>query len=462
MNAIFNNLVSALTFSRKFFGLFSLSLFFGSVVNDFSLLVRTSEEFPNLGVAAIQPESIFRQDTRISSCLDQVANTPHLTDTNREMELSAMGIDAEEPNCLHVNFFVDSAGWIHFRLDVLFYQTENLKLDVRIEDTSGTVIFEGNNLLDTTMVSLNVCEYIFESLRAFVSSPGKNSCWSEMTFKAGSPKINGESLNVWCSDYILSDITAYLNLIGGKRADLICHEDAIETQYVVDWVGFPKSAHCTNDTIEIRYREFEAFGQFNLRGHAFDTLVVFRLPELTDSNLICPQQSIVYSDNVSDFKGPSLEVGSPVIDTTIINLIDVEMVDGDLSFTAKDLSDCGIQINMEQEKLVEGCSEEYEVGVNIQQICLTDSTTIFTGRCEFRVSLLDTLSSLMAIPQCIIAGPVESGDTVETKECNYDLEVKVNVTDPGGLKATALGVTSGIFGYVGKRVNRSGRRRAHR
>ena len=78
--------------------------------------------------------------------------------------------------------------------------------------------------------------------------------------------------------------------------------------FVADWID-ARDCVLGDDTAKIIYREFEAFDKNGKRGSAFDTIYVWRLPQITVNNIYCAEKDTVYC-GVGNSPGPFMVVDS--------------------------------------------------------------------------------------------------------------------------------------------------------
>ena len=149
----------------------------------------------------------------------------------------------------------------------------------------------------------------------------------------------------------------------------------VKANFVADWVD-PYDCVLGSDTAKIIYREFEAFGKDGKRGSAFDTIYVWRLPQLTPNNIYCAERDTVYC-GVGDSPGPFMVVDSinpwtgmatGFCDT--LPFLNITSVDGVLECTPASFDPkCGIAVHVDKWKFEDHCSPQYKVTVEVKQTC---------------------------------------------------------------------------------------------
>jgi len=329
------------------------------------------------------------------------------------------------PNCRDINASLDASGHLNLRLKDLLGNAISCAagVEVIVQNDFGASVFGPRFITAGDVMDFDACSYRGRKLKEIISSD-HGTCWSEISVEQNNiPVLSGESHDAWCFDSIVSDPNAYLDFIGGKSAKVPCQAEVIEAQFVADWVQFPAGDTCGNDTVKIIYREFEAFDKLGRRGSVTDTIVVFRLPHLTNESIFCLESSTIYCDDATGFLGPTAILGNNNLGSTEIQLIDLVNNNGELEFQAADLGDkCGIQVQVDQWKLSGDCEEQYKVVVDLKQSCpggptnvaLAPGATLAVGgppippnvwvpltadytywRCEFWVTVLDTLAPVV-------------------------------------------------------------------
>ena len=327
------------------------------------------------------------------------------------------------PNCTDINWSIDTLGWLDVNMSYVVTNEVASALSLRVEDSIGTIIFEADNLNDSSIVSIQICDYLSEGLFAFISN-AEGSCRSHWTFKKSSRLfLPGSSVDLWCLDQVIPSPQVYQDMFGVKKVDQICSDDSLEATFVADWVTPFRIDSCRNDTVKVIYREFEVCNEFGRRNFIHDTLVVFGIPNLMDENINCPDQVELKLGELKDFEGPKIELGNEIIDTMIFDLLTVSAVEDELQFTSKSFDPrCGLYINGESVKISNGCNQEYLVSLDLLQICPKDSTVIFSTSCEFTAIVVDTSSSAVVHPTCFLQNQIANSDTFEIEDCTMDLE----------------------------------------
>ena len=238
---------------------------------------------------------------------------------------------------------------------------------ITLENPFGGVLAYVVGADATTIIRLAACSYVGRELK-LVASNANGSCWSKITFKqSNGPIIVGRAITVYCNDPLVEG-----GHIDGlpPLAALPCTGD-VPASYVADWV---EVFDCVLglDTAKIIYRMYEAYDKFGTRGIGSDTIVVFRLPQITATNTYCVERDTTYCGAFAgEYFGPYMVVptfpGSLDCDT-------IYFVDPD--GTAADIDPkCGLAIAVSREPFGEGCISVIKYVVELKQTCYGTPST---------------------------------------------------------------------------------------
>ncbi len=345
---------------------------------------------------------------------------------------------AQGPNCGALNASVDVDGYAFFEVNEFVTNCGTVAEPVALTITNGfggLVRFYVNgggpytsadvNCADE--ISLYVCDLISQELKLNVSN-ASGACWSRLTFKqSNGPIVLCEDYYLWCldpqvSDYGLFIDWAYGNMDGEydpredyKTAYIPCFGE-VRADFVADWVD-PHDCVLGDDTAKVIYREFEAFDKEGRRGSCFDTIYVWRLPEITSNNIYCAERDTVYCGVGSD--GPYMTVPEidketgAMIGCDTLYFLDIDTEDGMLVFEPNVFdSKCGVQIHVDAWKFEDHCNPQYKVDIEVKQTCFGmqqmscfvadaalgpgfpnafDSIGVGYWRCSFWITDLDTV-----------------------------------------------------------------------
>ena len=294
--------------------------------------------------------------------------------------LSNLSVYAQGPNCTDINAsvgFDDTA-----RVQVMEFVTNAASLgpiDVEILGSYGQRIFYQTGMVGSDVIALHACPYLGQQLKLNVSSAG--ACWSYLTFKQGNgPIVDGRTKTVWCLDPLVQG--GHIHGVP-PTAMIPCRSDE-EATFVADWVDakFCDDAALgtiDNDTAKIIYREYEAFNKDGTRGSGFDTIIVLRLPQITEENSFCPEKDTVYCGTGGKL-GPYMISGyefdfgaGPIACYDAISFVESKFnpTTGLLEFYPAEFDPkCGISVHVDAWKLDGGyCQQQYKVNVEIKQSC---------------------------------------------------------------------------------------------
>ncbi|MDH3651122.1 MAG: hypothetical protein OEQ53_15650, partial [Saprospiraceae bacterium] len=235
------------------------------------------------------------------------------------------------------------------------------------------------------VITLNACNLLTQELKLNVSNGG-GACWAPLTFKqSNGPILECAPYWLWCLDPQVGDYGLFIDwAYGDQDGEYEPHEDykeayipcfgTVRADFVADWVD-PHDCVLGDDTAKVIYREFEAFDKEGRRGSCFDTIYVWRLPQITFENIYCAERDTVYCGAGSD--GPFMLVPEvdkytgmqgPGCDT--LYFLDIDTEDGMLVFEPQSFdSKCGIQVHVDAWKFEDHCNPQYKVDIEVKQTC---------------------------------------------------------------------------------------------
>jgi len=355
---------------------------------------------------------------------------------------TASGMWAQGPNCGALNASVDVDGYAFFEVNEFVTNCGTVAEPVTLTITNGfggLVGFYVNgggpytsadvNCVDE--ISLYVCDLISQELKLNVSNAG-GACWAALTFKqSNGPLITCYPYWLWCLDPQVSDPYLFIDWAYGDgdgtyepdvdyKDDVVipCVGDGLRADFVADWVD-PHDCVLGDDTAKVIYREFEAFDKEGRRGSCFDTIYVWRLPQITPDNIYCSERDTVYCGVGS--AGPYMVV--PELDKytgmatgcDTLYFLDIDTEDGMLVFEPNVFdSKCGVQVHVDAWKFEDHCNPQYKVDIEVKQTCygmpstcVVDPIAMGPGtanafeeispgywRCSFWITDLDTVPPL--------------------------------------------------------------------
>jgi hypothetical protein len=212
------------------------------------------------------------------------------------------------PNCTNINAALDENGNVN--VDVQEFVT-NCTDALAAGNFSYTVYNQFNGIVAhqniancDDPISFSACGALGRTYKVKFTNP-LGSCWSDLTFKqSNGPLLMGNTYHLYCLEEEVGDIGLYLDRFYGDNDDVyepsVDHKNAYipcfdptAADFVADWVD-PFPCDIGVDTAKIIYREFEAYDKNGNRGYVFDTIYVYRLPELTDMNVYCAERDTAY------------------------------------------------------------------------------------------------------------------------------------------------------------------------
>ncbi len=351
------------------------------------------------------------------------------------------------PNCTHINASVGSDDTARVLVRELVTNADAIRaqgdsLTIEIKGSYGQRILYMEDVGADYEITMYACPYIGRQLTVNVSitGGGNGACWSYLTFKQyNAPEIVGASYNVYCLDPAVTltpDDEDYPLPI--PLAMIPCQNQDEEAEFVADWLAYVNNS-CeaigteAEDTVKVILREFEAFSKDGHRGVGYDTIVVFRLPEITRANTYCAPRDTIYCED--DKVGPFMVVND-------LRPTGAETAANDFCDTICFISDyidpkCGISVHVEVADFADhGCMEQTRYTVEIKQSCYG---ALANGNC----AVPDDMSNGLT------AGPVPGYWTCEfwvidldtvPPEVTCDLDAKAN---PDLIHADTLYVPAG-------------------
>ncbi|MDH3651249.1 MAG: hypothetical protein OEQ53_16300, partial [Saprospiraceae bacterium] len=233
-------------------------------------------------------------------------------------------------------------------------------LVVTVKNPYGGIMEVMSGADATTEIRIAACSYIGRTLTLNVSNNG-GSCWSNITFKQGNaPVIIGRSDTVFCHDPLVQ--SGHINGMP-PMAMIPCLPNDTAT-FVADWVD-PEECVLGQDLAKTIYREYEAIGKDGARGSGFDTIYVFRLPEITPDNTYCVEKDTTYCGALLGSRfGPYMLAENP--STMMCDTIYFLNPDG----TAAEIdAKCGLSVGVKVDKFENKCESLAKYTVLLKQSC---------------------------------------------------------------------------------------------
>ena len=293
---------------------------------------------------------------------------------------------AASPNCTDVNASLRADGTISVMISEFVTNCATTgTVDYVVYNQFGGVVLTGSGSC-TTPISFYACGAIGREYKVNFSN-GLGVCWSKLTFKQSFGPVVGDTTKYfYCLDERATDVGLYLDYVYGnkngkyepsidiKYGSIPCF-GRVPTQFVADWV-IPYECVLGEDTAKVILREFEAFDKNGIRGSAYDTIYVMRLPEITDNNIYCAEKDTLYCGEggigpymVVDSLDPWTGLPTGFCDT-IPFLEFGQDANGKLTvdpvlFDPK----CGITVHADAWEFEDHCSPQYKVTLEIKQSC---------------------------------------------------------------------------------------------
>ena len=293
---------------------------------------------------------------------------------------------AQGPNCTDINASLQADGYVEVLVGEFVTNCDDAEpVDVTVYNQYGGLVQYLPDAACDDVVEFYACNAIGQTYKVSVSN-SDGTCWSELTFKqSNGPLLEGNTYYLYCLEEEVGDVYAYLDRFYGNydgthtydeypEADIPCFGTEY-AQFVADWVD-PYPCVLGEDTAKIIYREFEAFDKNGNRGSTFDTIYVWRLPQITVNNIYCAEKDTLYC-GVSAGYGPYIVVdgidsltGMPNGECDTLCLVTTELVDGELDIVAKQFDPkCGITLHVDAWKFEDHCSPQWKVTLELKQDC---------------------------------------------------------------------------------------------
>ncbi len=313
----------------------------------------------------------------------------------------AVGLQAQVgPNCTNINASIDEDGYATILVSEFVTNCADAEpVDYVVHNQYGGVVTSATGAACDDEISIYACNALGQTYKINVSN-AYGACWTELTFKqSNGPIIPGNTYYLYCLEEEVSDVGLYLDRFYGDNDDkyepyevggpdyktgyIPCRGNQ-PVEFIADWVD-PHECVLGDDTAKVIYREFEAFDKEGRRGSAFDTIYVWRLPELTADNIYCAEKDTVYCGE-GDSPGPYMVVpqidsttGLPTGECDTLPFLSIKTEGGKLvcepnTFDPK----CGIAISVNKWEFEDICSPQYKVQIEIKQSCYGAAQTACT------------------------------------------------------------------------------------
>lgn len=196
-------------------------------------------------------------------------------------------IQGYQLNCRNISTSPDQNGLIDFRLDEIVPGANCIvEHELTLESESGQIIAHLQNLIASSEISFSACDLTGSEVKAIVRNRDGQTCWSRIRIDEAT-QVQLEScrkMSLWCFSKAVGDISAYEETYGKPLALRPCL-GVQPSIFVADWIN--TDFECTNDTLKVIFREYEAFDKNGHRANTFDTLIIFRSPRIDISNTFC-------------------------------------------------------------------------------------------------------------------------------------------------------------------------------
>ncbi|WP_236978502.1 T9SS type A sorting domain-containing protein [Membranihabitans maritimus] len=276
---------------------------------------------------------------------------------------------SQGPNCEEFIPGIDYDGNSFFYVHEFLSNEPELPVRLTIRNNGQEIVHESQHYNYDDIVSFNICPYLQDSLQFRVEN---DESYCESKIYVGippKPYMNGRYTTVFCSDSIVKNEQP----IDSIYPDVIfaCGVEPKVT-FSSDWVDKYDCEDYDNDTLKVIYREFEGFDKYKRRFATQDTIVVLKVPEITDSQFICAENDTLFCGKADDF-GPKFFYENPITgENDTISMVDVTIGSNKiLEFNATSyLEECGIQYSVQSE-LIDNtkCEKRYRVEVEFSQNC---------------------------------------------------------------------------------------------
>ncbi len=343
------------------------------------------------------------------------------------------------PNCRDINVSVDAFGLGTFAPeDLITNVTAGFdSVDLQLRNSLDHTVWGPERVAIIDQVEITACKYIDRSLKAFVSTDF-GGCWSQLTFKKDAgPVIEGRTFNVYCYDSLAKMPDAPPTVIN------VCDPSSVLPQYVADWIYPYECVQGIQDTAKLILREWELYDKDGHRSTGFDTIVVYKIPQIVTNNIYCGEGDTIYCSNLDSLVGPyisipeiPLDVGGTCLDIPLIDFSDADE-DGVLEITRVVFDEkCGLDIHVDTERFDVDCEIQYRITIDVKQSCYGAAQTscsvpvpagtspnvmenVVPGywRCVFWIRDLDTLPpTLHCKDPVLFSGEFDLANWVDTTE----------------------------------------------
>ncbi|NND04936.1 MAG: T9SS type A sorting domain-containing protein [Saprospiraceae bacterium] len=324
-------------------------------------------------------------------------------------------------NCQDLNLSVGADGTASFMTFDFLTNAALTAGEITITRSFGEIIYGPAPSSNAIPIVISACPYLREELKLTITNQA-GSCWSKLTFKqSNGPVIEGRAKDVYCFD----------SLVAGGHIDnvppqaMIPCRPPVPATFVADW---PRLVECGtgNDTLKVIYREYEAFDKDGNRGTTFDTITVFRLPELIPGvNAYCAEKDtsycgvgnagpyMVYEERCIPGMAGMDQDGDGVPCDTLYFLVYDDSLNRYVTNPLLADTKCGLIPHLDYWSFGnDGCSQQSKYILEIKQVCTPIVNTIctvpgsppnaFTAlspgyiSCEFWMVDLDTVPPLFA------------------------------------------------------------------
>ncbi|MBK8505255.1 MAG: T9SS type A sorting domain-containing protein [Saprospiraceae bacterium] len=209
------------------------------------------------------------------------------------------------------------------------------------------------------------CKYLKDGLMVIISN-NLGSCMNRLTFKKGPVNFSGRHLDLFCLDP-RAERPGELDF----PAPILACDGAGTPRWVGDWPVIKQCLPGIQDTAKVIYREWEIYDKEGFRSTTFDTLIVFRFPQLDETHLYCTERDTLYCGESESF-GPFIifetQPGSGICDTLF--LVESLTKNGQISFAPIFInSTCGLQLHLDTAMFSSGCEEIWKLDLEIKQTC---------------------------------------------------------------------------------------------
>ena len=283
---------------------------------------------------------------------------------------TGLGLQAQTaaPNCNGVNAGILQNDSISVAMSSFVADDAAYPINVEVQNQWGGLIIMLSTQGPDDRLEMPGCSYSGRTLKVSITN-ALGACWSDLSFKQGnSPVIVGSDTTVYCGDPLVT------NSSSPPLAMVPCTEMVTST-FVADWVVPVDCDPMGNDTAKIIYREYEAFGKDGARGTGFDTIYVFRLPQISVNNVQCVEKDTVYNcgDGPTGRFGPFMVLENPPMSGECDTLYFLDENGDPVELDSK----CGIHISDgKPHKFGNSCDRVTKYSFELKQTCFgTDPMT---------------------------------------------------------------------------------------